>query len=69
VRWPAGAGAEAEAFAEDQTGTGDRDVVDALAPDEGVVPVVVAVVLVGVPRGVGFGCVVAATVVPRGCVG
>src|SRR5207302_11415288 len=43
--------AVAEAFAEDDAGTGDRNVVDALAPDEGVMPVILAVVLVGVPCG------------------
>src|SRR5207244_4330965 len=46
-------GSATEALAPDEAGAGDGDVVDALAPDERVVPVVVAVVLVGRPRVVG----------------
>jgi hypothetical protein len=62
-----GAAAEAEAFAVDEAGAGDAEVVEVFAPEEGVVPVVVAVVLVGVPGGVGLGCVVGAAVVAGGC--
>ena len=60
---------KAEAFAEDEAGAGDGDVVDALTPDERVVPVIVAVVLIGIPCGVQFGCVVGAAVVAGGCAG
>src|SRR6185437_14954747 len=38
-------GTEAEAFAVDGAGTGDRDIVNVLSPDQGVVPVIVAIVL------------------------
>ena len=53
--WAAAVG---EAFAPDEAGAGDGEVVEVFAPDEGVVPVVVAVVLVGLPGGFGLGCVV-----------
>ena len=55
--------AEAEPFAIDQPGAGDAEVVDVFAPEQGVVPVIVAVVLVGVPWGVGLGCVVGSAVI------
>ena len=47
----AGPGAEAEAFSVDEAGAGDGDVVEVFTPDERVVPVVVAVVLIRLPGG------------------
>ena len=58
-----GAAAVGEAFAPDESGAGDAEVVEVLAPEEGVVPVVVAVVLVGLPGVVGLACIVFAAVV------
>jgi hypothetical protein len=65
--WP-GARAEGEALAVDQAGAGNGDVGDVFAPDEGVVPVVVAVVLEGVVGGLGLGGVVSAAHVAGGLV-
>jgi hypothetical protein len=62
----AGAGAEAEPFAPDEAVAGDADVVKVFAPDEGIVPVIVAVVLIGVPRGVGLGGIIGSAVVAGG---
>ena len=52
--------AAAETFAPDEAGAEDAEVVDVLAPDEAVVPVIVAVVLIGLPRALRLGSVVAA---------
>src|SRR6185312_8094416 len=41
-------GSKAEALAVDEAGAGDGNIVNAFAPDEGVVPVIVSVVLEGV---------------------
>ncbi len=47
--WCRGAGALAESLAPDQSRPGDRDVFDSFAPDQTVVPVAVAVILIFVP--------------------
>ena len=60
--------ADAEALAPDEAGAGDGDVVEVFAPDEGVVPVVVAVVL-EVFEGAGLGVVVGATPIAGGLTG
>ena len=52
--------AAGEAFAPDEAGAGDGDVVEAFAPEQGVVPVVMAVVLIGLPGALRFGEVVGA---------
>ncbi len=62
-------GAVGEAFAVDEAGAGDGEVVDAFAVEEGVGPVVVAVVLVGLPRLGGAGGVVGAAHVAGGLAG
>ncbi len=46
-------------FAPDQPGAEDGNVVNPFAPDEAVVPVVVAIVLIGLPGLIGLGRVVA----------
>ncbi len=51
----------AQPFAPDQSATEYRDIVQPVAPDEAVAPVVVAVVLVRLPGALGLGGVVAAT--------
>ena len=67
TRWrasrPLRPGPVEEAFAPDQAGSGDAEVVDVLAPEQGVVPVVVAVILVSVPCGLGLGGVVDSAVI------
>ena len=60
------AGAEAEAFAPDEARASDGEVRDVFAPEEGVVPVVVAVVLIGVVAGIGLGGVVGSAHVAGG---
>ena len=70
VDWVVAAGrvgvSEAETLAVDEARAGDANVVNVFAPEQRVVPVVVSVVLVGVPRSVGFSCVVGAAVVAGG---
>jgi len=63
------AGAEAEAATVDEAGAGDAEVVKIFSPEERVVPVVVAVVLIGVPVGFGLGWVVESAVVACGLAG
>lgn len=61
---PRGAvGAKAEALAVDRAGSGDADVCNAFTPDERIVPVVVTVILVVLPRRVRLGRVIRPTVV------
>ena len=62
-------GPEAEALAPDKPRPGDREVADVLAPDQRVVPMVVAVVLVSVPGGLGLGGVVGSAHVAGGLAG
>ena len=50
----------AEAFAPDEPRAEDGSVVDVFAPDQGVVPVIMAVVLVGLPRTLRLGGIVSA---------
>src|ERR1700733_6584330 len=64
-----GAGSEAQSFAVDQAGATDADVVERLAPDERVVPVIVPVVLVRFPFAVGLGCIVGSPVIASGLAG
>jgi len=52
-----------EAFAPDEAGAGDADVMEVFAPEQRVVPVVVSVVLIGIPCCFWFGGIVNATVV------
>src|SRR5271170_7721510 len=58
-------GAEAEPFAVDQSRAGDAEVVDVFAPQQGIVPVVMTVILIGVPFRFGLCWVVDAAAVPR----
>ena len=57
----AGRLAAAQSFAPDQARTEDGDILQAFAPDQAVVPVIVAIVLIGFPGLVRFGRVVACT--------
>ncbi len=68
-RGTSGAKAVAESLAPDEAGAGDGEVADAVAPEERVVPVVVAVVLIGVPRVLGLGGVVGPAHVAGGFAG
>jgi hypothetical protein len=53
--------ATAEAFAPDEPRAEDGDVVNAVAPEQGIVPVIVAVILIGLDsRVLWFSCIVAA---------
>src|ERR1700730_6053322 len=55
--------ASGEAFAPDEARAGDAEVVNVLAPQQRIVPMVMAVVLIGVPCGVRFSRVVYTAVV------
>ncbi len=55
-----------EASTVDQARAGDGEVVEAFAPQQRVAPVVMAVVLVGIPCGVRLGCVVGPALVAGG---
>src|ERR1039458_2167068 len=61
--------AMAEAFSPDKSWSEYPEVVDVLAPDKAIVPVIVAVVLICVPRGLGLGCVVGPAHITCGLVG
>ena len=56
-------GAETQAFAVDQPRAGDADVVDAFAPQQRIVPMIMTVVLKGIPLCIWFGGIIGAAVV------